>query len=119
MDEDRVYSYAVNDFRWIFLPFHLTQTESGKWSIQNRYYKPLGFKADHHGIDYEMFAVRLHGFGPAKQKLVAFDGKIDNGIRLYDDGCFPTSSKKHMDAYMKRLEILMKVQLRSECDRKT
>ena|ERR1035437_6183178 len=104
----------LNDFRSVHLPYCIHKTENGKYVVLNREYKPLGFKTGDF-IDYKDYPilVEFKGLTPAKIIKISYNGDSDNkNIYLYNDGCIPTLSKNDMDNYLKRLELLSKLQLK-------
>jgi hypothetical protein len=54
----------------------------------------------------------LKGIGAATAAKISFKGDSDlDRIYLYDDGCNPTMSPQYMNDYLKRLEILVNIQV--------
>lgn len=84
------------------------------YRFYNREYKPVGLNFDYSPqIYYEKYPVvfRIEGFTDKRKLAVQFDGKVrpDNYIFLYGDASVPWRSAKFLAAYMKRLEIIMKL----------
>lgn len=93
------------EFRQIYMPYCLILNSSGKYTITNRNYKPLGMWGKY--VNYEDYAVSLKGLGPATIAKLSFNADPSpDKIFLYNDGCVPTNSKKDMAAYLAKLEIL-------------
>ena len=64
-------------------------------------------------VDYESYpvAVKLKLAPKTIQKL-SWNGSDDPvKIYLYDDGCIPTDSTKHMTAYLDKIALLAKVKV--------
>ena len=101
------------DVRSVHFPYVIKEVEKGKFVVLNREYKPLGFnKRDY--VKYEDYPIisKITGLGPSTRNKLAYDGKGEgNMIYLYDDGCVPTQSKKHMDSYLEKLRILAKCKI--------
>src|SRR5262245_56006127 len=103
---------VLTDFRAVHLPYCLERLDDGRYVVLNREYKPLGFNTSDFikYKNYPMIAVR---FGRLTQKLaarVSIDGDSSlERIFLYDDGSNPIRSKKNMQEYLKRLELLAKL----------
>jgi len=104
------------DFRAVYFPYCIQKQSDGSWVVLNRQYKPVGFNTDEY-IKYEEFPVsaKLQGIGPAVAKKLSYSSEASGDrIYLYNDGCVPTDSKTKMDAYLKKLEILAKLDLARE-----
>jgi hypothetical protein len=104
------------DFRAVYLPYCIEKQKDGSWVILNRQYKPVGFNTDDF-IDYSQYPVSavLKGIGPAKLAKLSYTGKADGDrVYLYNDGCNPTRSETDMKSYLKKLEILAKLDLHRE-----
>ncbi len=101
---------ALRDYRSVFMPYCLILNPSGKYTITNRDYKPLGMWGDF--VNYEDYAVELKGLGPAKIAKLSYKGDSNpERIYLYNDGCNPSNSKQNMTEYLKKLEILAKLNI--------
>lgn len=99
---------ALNDFRDIYLPYCLKKLENGKYVVLNREYKPLGFNSKEI-FDYSNFPIssNLEGITKKKAITISWNNLPDNdNIFLYNDETNPLKNKKHMDDYLKRLELL-------------
>ena len=59
--------------------------------------------------------VKLKKLGPATREKLSIHGNDhagdSNRIYFYDDGTAPLLSKKDMNAYMRKLEILMRLEI--------
>lgn len=101
------------DFRAVFLPYCLRKQPDGRYVITNREYKPVGCFTDEF-VTYDRYpvAVPLKGITPGLARKLSHDGNPDTGeIYLYDDGCIPTRSAAHMDAYLAKLKLLAKLKI--------
>ncbi len=103
----------MSDFRSVFLPYCLDKQPDGRYVVLNRKYKPIGFTTkDHIKYDDYPICVKLKGIGAATAAKISFKGDSDlDRIYLYGDGCNPTTSSQYMNDYLKRLEILAKIQV--------
>jgi hypothetical protein len=101
----------MNSFRQVFLPYWLQKLPDGRWVVLNREYKPLGFRTGA-WVDYEDYpiCVELKDLKPEK---VSFTGhqQYKDRIYLYNDGCIPTDSDKHMKAYLQKIKELAKLEI--------
>ncbi|MDO8777057.1 MAG: hypothetical protein Q7K57_51785 [Burkholderiaceae bacterium] len=103
-----------SSFRWLFLPYCLIQQEDGSYVVANRRYKPVGLTRKD-WVDYEEYPVKVR----FKRKLSAAQARnLDclgreetDRIYFYNDGCIPTDSQLHWDAYSKRLQKLAAYQV--------
>lgn len=92
--------------RLIYLPYALERIADGRYVVLNRRYKPLGTTAPGF-VDYAPHAVHLVGLSAATAAKLSWNGAPDlEIIWLYNDGCLPTDSPAHWDAYQRRLEVL-------------
>ncbi|TAE59412.1 MAG: hypothetical protein EAZ76_05520 [Nostocales cyanobacterium] len=101
------------EFRAIFFPYCLQKQSDGRYVVLNRRYKPLGFNTLEH-IEYEKYpiCVKLKGLGSKTAAKLSWNGDSNTDIiYLYNDGCIPTNSSQDMKNYLKRLEILAKLQV--------
>lgn len=109
----------LNDFRSIYLPYCLMKQEDGSWVVLNREYKPVGFNT-HDFIKYEDYpvATRFKGLGPTTLNKLSYTGfATGNTVFLYNDGCVPTHEAEYMTAYMKKLQLLAKLQVDTKTSR--
>jgi hypothetical protein len=99
------------EIRSIYMPYCLILNPSGKYTITNRNYKPLGMWAQF--VNYEDYSVEITGLGPATITKLSWDANPNpKQIFLYNDGCVPTANKKSMDAYLARLAILASLKIK-------
>lgn len=99
------------DFRQVFMPYCIIKNLSGKYTITNRNYKPLGLWGKF--VNYEDYAVEIKGLGPSTiAKLSYNNDPSPDRIYLYNDGCTPTASKADMAEYLNKLAILAKLDIR-------
>lgn len=107
----------VLNLRGIYFPYCLQRLGDGSWIILNRNYTPLGSSIHEHvvyeGIDD---AFRIPRITTAQVRKLSCTGPPDEDgrIYLYEDSCIPTSGEKHMTAYLRRLAVLMRLQLKAE-----
>jgi hypothetical protein len=96
--------------RRIFFPYCIKRLADGRHIILNRHYKPLGEPSEAF-IDYGIHPSATYlKITPSAAKKISHDGsESTDNIYLYDDGCIPTDSAKHMRAYTERLAVLMKL----------
>lgn len=98
----------LNNFRSVFMPYIIEKQPDGRYAVLNREYKPIGFYTQDF-IAYSDYPVlvKLKGLTKAKATKISYNGDSNTDhIVLYNDGCVPTNSKKDMQAYLARLEIL-------------
>lgn len=104
----------LHDVRSVFLPYCVQRQADGRYAVLNREYKPVGFWTEAHVV-YEKHPtlVKLPGLTPKVATLLSYKGSANTkSIYLYNDGCVPTDSLRAMEAYMKRLAVLMKLKIR-------
>lgn len=94
--------------------FALQRQPDGTWVAVNREYKPIGFTTSDF-INYGDFPVahKLKRVTLAFRKSISWDGKggDESSIYLYSSRNHPFRSHENMQAYLKRLSILMKKSL--------
>ena len=103
----------LNDFRSIYFPYCLKKQTDGAWVVLNREYKPVGFNT-HDFVKYENYpvATKFKGLGPATLDKLDYKGCASGDtVFLYNDGCVPTHNAENMKAYMKKLQLLAKLQV--------
>lgn len=100
------------ELRSIYFPYCLEPLEDGSWIILNRDYKPVGTNnsffvryEDHPG------KVRIKNINKSIRQKLDHNGEHEGRLYLYNDGCVPTDGKKEMESYLRKLEILMKLQI--------
>lgn len=104
---------TVSSFRWVFLPYCLLRQDDGSYVVTNRRYKPVGMVTTAH-VDYMAHPVRVKfkRLTAATARKLDYAGRDDlERIYLYNDGCLPTDSQAHWQAYSARLQILAKLQV--------
>jgi len=98
--------------RQAMFPYGMAKNPDGSWTFFNRHYKILGTITDawsewddpHH----KMF---LTGLGPSTLAKLDIDGRgADDRIYFYGDASNPENSVANMDAYLKKLRILIRLQ---------
>lgn len=103
---------AIENVRAVYFPYCIEKCADGSWVLLNRNYKPVGFNTSNfiNYADYPV-AMKLKGLGPSTLKKLSYkDEEPGDRVYLYNDGCVPTSSSAAMNAYLKKLEILLKLQ---------
>jgi len=103
---------AIENVRAVYFPYCIEKCADGSWVLLNRNYKPVGFNTSNfiNYADYPV-AMKLKGLGPSTLKKLSYkDEEPSDRVYLYNDGCVPTSSSAAMNAYLKKLEILLKLQ---------
>lgn len=105
---------ALDNFRQVCLPYCLDRQPDGSYVVLNREYKPLGF-TEKRLVKYEEYPIqiRLQGLTRELATRISHNGNPDlQRIYLYDDDCAPNVGyPKDMQAYLKRLEMLMPLKL--------
>lgn len=104
---------GLNDFRAIFLPYCIKK-EKGKYVVLNREYKPIGFRTNLF-VDYSDYPIGLNSKIFTKRILdqISIEKEYDkNQVFLYNDKCIPISSRKNMENYLKKLEILARLKIK-------
>ena len=94
-----------------FMPYCIDRLENGEYVILNREYQPLGFdrSGSSNYSDYPI-SVTLKGLTPNVAEELSYNESKDlSKIYLYNDDCVPNSSTKHMNNYLKKLEILARL----------
>ncbi len=97
--------------RNIFFPYCIQRVKTDGYILLNRNYKPLGSQSGD-WVEYETNqSVAPLKITAATAKKLSWDGSGDlDRIYLYSDSCIPTDGAAHMDAYLKRLAVLMAIQ---------
>lgn len=99
------------NLRQTHFPYCLQKTATGKYILLNRQYKPIGSRSDafvtYEGHPDEM---RIKVSSAVAIKLSWNDSEAVDCIYLYNDGCNPSESAAHMNAYLKRLSDLAGIQ---------
>ena len=102
-------------------PYGMQEQEDGTWVFFNRSYKPAGLNLDYSPwVEYKDYPVnfRLKELDRATVAKLSVDGSDtphprgmegENMIHFYDDESNPMSSEDNMAAYLKKLEILMRL----------
>lgn len=104
-----------NLFRTAML-YCIQQESDGRFVLLNRDYKPIGFNMknpcyyDEYPIQYKII-----GLTPEVAASISHENNPSLiSIYLYDDGSVPTDSKENMEMYLKRLALLMQLQVEGE-----
>ena len=102
------------DFRSMFFPYCLKKQDDGRYAVLNREYKPVGFIPQgfvRYG-DYPV-CVEIKGIRAATARKLSYNGSEDTDeIFLYNDACNPIKDKEYMAAYLKKLELLAKKEIK-------
>lgn len=106
----------IEEFRRTHLPYCIARPEKGSYVILNRNYKPLGFTT-HDFVDYDKYPIQVnYRISKIMAAKLSWDGKgfeECEALWLYNDSCIPTSHKRHMDIYLKKIAILAKLKTRA------
>lgn len=100
------------DVREALFPYGMEMQEDGSWVFFNRDYKPAGINTKG-WVDYNSYPVKfkLKPFGGAtREKLRLTSDPDDKRIYFYDDATQPTSSNANMQAYLNKLETIMRLE---------
>lgn len=100
-----------DEIRKIFSPYCVIKQPDGRYMITNRKYKPLG-NAFNEFVDYALHSVKIKGLTKTVAGKISFNNNQDTDrIYLYNDECNPSRSEKHMQDYLQRLSVLLKLTL--------
>ena len=104
---------ALNCIRSICFPYTIEKQKDGSWIFFNREYMPIGFNTsvDNRGSNLPI-AHKIKGLGDKTLQKLSYKGTVSDVIYLYKDGCIPTSSPQAMKSYLKKLEILLKLDVK-------
>jgi hypothetical protein len=104
---------SLDTVQFAFLPYCIQKQRDGRYMVLNREYKPVGFWT-REWVDYTSgpFLVKIKGLTKRTVASISFNGDTSlDRIYLYNDGCIPTRSAKHMTAYLKRLGRIAKYKI--------
>lgn len=98
------------ELRSTHFPYCIKRIADGRYIPLNRNYKPLGIQSSD-WVTYETDpSATAIAITAAAARNISWAGSEDlDTIYLYNDGCIPTESAAHMSAYLKRLDVLMKL----------
>lgn len=111
-------------WRFVF-PYCICRMQSGKWTLLNRFYKPIGTMDTKKHYDYNEYSLFLElsksdinflASGektPEKARFVNVGETVDM-VWLYGDCSNPDCGKKHKELYLKKLELLMMKQIKQD-----
>lgn len=105
----------LGDFRSVHMPYCLKKQKDGSYIVLNREYKPIGFRTKD-WLTYGDYPIshKFIGLGPSVAKKLSWSGdKNLDEIFLYNDGCIPDKSSENMTGYLKRIEVLMKLKIKT------
>jgi len=90
-------------------PYCLKRLTNDSYVILNRNYKPLGFSGNS-WVDYSEHPIETNlKLTDEEVSQLSWNGDPSReNIFLYNDGCIPNESQAAMNAYLKKLTILMK-----------
>lgn len=101
--------------RWIFLPYCLQKLKDGRYIVLNRKYKPLGVRSSEWVVYEDHPSAAFMKITPATAKKLSWKGSDDlDVIHLYNDGSIPNESAEHLQAYAKRLKVLMDLSVEAD-----
>lgn len=103
---------AIENVRAVYFPYCLQKQKDESWVLLNRNYKPVGFNTDEF-LNYDDYpvSIKLKGLGTATLKKLSYTGEVSGDmVYLYNDGSVPTGDPASMKAYLKKLEILLKLE---------
>jgi len=101
----------ITNTRAVYFPYCLEQLADKTWVVRNRQYKTLGTETREDIPE----SFRIAKITPKQAQALSFESvsEAKGTIYLYDEGrTVPTGSKENMDAYLKRLSVLMKLRLK-------
>ena len=98
--------------RQIIFPYGMEKNSDGSWTFFNRKYKPVGTNTSEWSEwDDPKHKLSLKGLGPVTLAKLDVDGTgAGNRIYFYNDATNPENSDENMDAYLKKLRILINLQ---------
>ena len=94
-------------------PYCLERQADDTWVMLNRHYKPIGFMTSEY-LDYAAFPVgfRLRNVPRKTLEALACEGGFsDDTVYLYDDGCTPEPDTPHLDSYLQKLSLLLRLKV--------
>ncbi len=103
----------LDTFKSVIMPYCLKKEADGNYVVLNREYKPLGFITSEM-IRYEQYPIsaKLRAINEKKAQQLSHDASPNvERIFLYNGATDPTSNKTNLDAYLKRVEILLKLKV--------
>ena len=103
---------SAPNVRQTMFPYGMARNPDGSWTFFNRKYKTLGTISEEWSEwDDPQHKIRIKGLGPATLAKLSYTGEAKGDrIYLYNDATNPELSKKNMQDYLKRLEILLGLQ---------
>jgi hypothetical protein len=102
---------ALSIVRNVCLPYCLKRVSGKEYAFLNREYKPLG-QCTYTYVDYAEIRLKLDGLGPKLAAKISCKGSSNlDVIYLYNDSCQPEESSENMQAYFKRLALLMSLKV--------
>lgn len=102
----------LRNVRHIMFPYGMTRNDDGTWVLFNRNYKPVGLISEDH-VDYNdpRHKMKIKGLSRATLAKLDIRGEgLGTQIFFYNDATTPESSASAMSAYLKRLEILIRLE---------
>jgi hypothetical protein len=103
---------SIENVRVVYFPYCIERQADGSWVFLNRNYKPVGFNTGD-WVTYADFPVsmKIRELGPATlRELSCGEGEPGNRVYLYTNGSEPTRNAEAMAAYLKKLELLLKLE---------
>ena len=97
----------------LHFPYCLERQPDGRYVILNRRYKPIGFLTQQH-VEYSEHPIsfKFQWLTAATAARLSATGSTDlEKIWLYNDATVPTATNSHMQQYLERLRVLMKLKV--------
>jgi hypothetical protein len=108
------YIFMQKSIRAIFFPYCLLQRKDKKWVILNRNYKPVGV-SNGEWVDYDAVPadVCIKSITSIQRSRLSCGRENSDPFRiyLYNDECVPNVSREHMDAYLAKIALLMRLKV--------
>jgi hypothetical protein len=100
--------------RQIYFAYCVHQLADKSWVVLNRNHKLLGSdSAEYESVPAPFRIAKITGTQAQKISYLG-ENDAEGKIYLYNDGCIPSDSEKDMAAYLKRLSVLMNLELKGE-----
>lgn len=101
--------------RQAMFPYGMAKNADGSWTFFNRHYKTLGTITDDWSEwDDPRHKMFLTGLGPSTIAKLDIHTNESDRIYFYNDASNPENSAANMDAYLKKLRILIRLQVKEK-----